>query len=57
MEARNEVGTDTYRDMQTWTLLDIYESNQNKQDFLLSLLIVICSKNYVKQLAIHLPYA
>ena len=33
MGARNEVGTDTYHDMQTWTLLDIYESNQNKQDF------------------------
>ena len=31
--AWNEVGTDKYWDMQTWPLLDVYESNQNKQDF------------------------
>ena len=54
MGARN-VGTDRYRDMQTLALRDIYESNQNKEYFSLFLLFVICSKYYVKQIAIHLP--
>ena len=49
------VGTDRYCNMQTLALRDIYESNQNKQDFLLCLLFVICSKKYGKQIAIHLP--
>ena len=49
------VGTDSYRDMHTLALRDVYESNQNKKDFLLCLLIVICSKNDGKQIAIHLP--
>ena len=49
------VSTDRYRGMQTLALQDIYESNQNKQGFLLCLLFVICSKNYGKQIAIHLP--
>ena len=49
------VGTDRYRDMQTLALWDIYESNQNKQDFSPCLLFVVCSKNYGKQIAIHLP--
>ena len=49
------VRTDRYRDMQTLALRDIYESNQNEQDFSLCLLFAICSKIYVKQTAIHLP--
>ena len=49
------IGTDRYRDMQTLALRDIYESNQNKQDFSPYLLFVIFSKNYGKQIAIHLP--
>ena len=42
MDPWNEVGTDRYRDMQTWTLLDNCESNQNKQDFF-TLFTVYCT--------------
>ena len=49
------VGTDSYRDMHALALRDIFESNQNKKDFLLCLVIVIYSKNYGKQIAIYLP--